>query len=422
MSYSNFTLLLNSLFYLFAFTYVKIKKGWGICSFVLLFYFFLSIGSIYLFNESTIWHFEDITVFPLVFLFVTILLFMRPLYSFPIEKTDNIIMPNDFFMKILSWVVICIYLVFFFHTILSSFSLTSLFNPDLLAENYDEKVGNVGVDDGINIFGVLKNMFSDILWLLFMYHCLKGNKLLALGLLLSLVIAIFTALAWGARGPIMRILIDIPFIYFVFRRSMSIRMRKIFLISILAFVSLALIGFVGLTIGRFADDERYTMLEIITYYSSSNFLVFDNYALDANGIRYGDRVFPIFRLLLGLDITGNYIDRRLEYSHMLLDDSQFSFFVGEFMLDYGPYWGFIILMIFSYILYQGIKIKSFQCGFSNLLILSLLYRICVSGFSLFPYSEISGNLSLIYILFFYIFFKISERYNYVKFKIGLSNE
>lgn len=416
MVYSNFALLLNSSFYLLAFIFTLRKKGWGICPFIILFYFCLSIGSIYLFNESTIWHFEDITILPLVFLFVTLLLFMRPLYSFSLEKTCNIKMPNDFFMRSLSWIVILIYLIFFFHTILSSFSLTSLFNPDLLAENYDEKVENVGTDDGINIFGVLKNMFTDILWLLFMYHSLKGNKILASGLLLSLVIAIFTALAWGARGPIMRILIDIPFIYFVFRRSMSPRMRKIFLFSILAFVSLALIGFIGLTIGRFADDERYTMLEIITYYSSSNFLVFDNYALDANGIRYGDRVFPIFRLLLGLDITGNYVDRRLEYSHMLLDDSQFSFFVGEFMLDYGPFWGFIILMIFSYILYRGIKVKSFQCGFSNLLILSLLYRICVSGFSLFPYSEISGNLSLIYILFFYILFKISERYNYVKFK------
>lgn len=418
MNDSNHILLFNSLLYFFAFIFAIKKKGWGIYSFILLFYFVLSIGSIYLFNVNSVWHFNNITLFPLIYLFVTLLLFTIPIARFSLEKTNKLILPNNQAMKCLSWIVIIVYLFFFIQTILSSFTLTSFFAPDLLAENYNNKTENVGIDDNsVNIFGVFKNVFTDILWLLFMYHCLKGHKILATGLLLSLVIAVFTALAWGARAPIMTILFDIPFVYFVFRKSMSDKIRKIFLCSIIAFVSLALIGFMGLTIGRFGESERYTIFEIIAYYSSSNFLFFDNYALDANGIRYGDRVFPIFRLMLGLDITGNYIDRRLEYSQMYLDDSQFSFFVGEFVLDYGPLWGFVVLMLFSFLLSKGIQPTAKQYGFSNLLILSLIYRVCMAGFSLFPYSELGGNISLIYIFFFYLFFRYFEKHNYIKFKI-----
>ena len=410
-------LCINSCLYFVTFFFMLKKKGWGVYTFVLLFYATISIGSIYLFNLDSVWSFSDITFFPLCYLFMILMLFMRPLYHYSSGKTVKLKLPNPQLMKILSWIVVIVYMIFFLQTILSSFSLSDLFNAEILAENYENKSQNVGVDDStINIFGIFKNLFTDILWLLFMYNWIKGNKFLAIGLLFSLIVAVFTALAWGARGPIMNILLDIPFMYFVFRKSMTAKMCRIFIYSIIFFIAIALLGFVGLTIGRFEDSADFSMFDIIVYYSSSNFLQFDNYALDANGIRYGDRVFPIFRLLLGLDITGNYLDRRLVYSDMLLDDSQFSFFVGEFLLDYGPFWGFIILTLFSMLLYKGSYSRG-QYSLSNLLILSLAYRICVAGFSLFPYSELGGNIALIYILVFYAFFKLAEKYQFVRFKI-----
>ena len=409
MGESVFWLVCNTTCYLGAFFYALYKKGWGIYSFSLLFYSIISIGSIYLFTLDSIWNFREITPFPLLYLFVSLMLFMRPLSKFQPNEIVNIIMPNRQFMRILSWVIFFVYLGLFLQFIATS-SFSGILNADVLASNYEDKVSKVGMDDNsVNIFGVLKNMFSSIVWLIFIYNWIKGEKKLTAALLFALMSSLLFSLTQGSRGGIMRLFVDIPFIYFVFSDFLPKRKKKIFLMSIIVFVLFALIGFWSLTIGRFGDKTSYSLLDIIVYYSSSNFLMFDNYALDANGIRYGDRVFPLIRLLLGLDITGNYVNRRMAFSNMLLDDSQFSTFVGEFTLDFGPIWGFVILLLFSALLYQGVKHK-YRFGFSNILILLLVFKIVIGGYSLFPYSEVGGNLELIYVLFFYILFKYFERY------------
>ena len=70
-------------------------------------------------------------------------------------------MPDDMVMSMISVVVIIVYLCFFFQTILSNFSLSNLFDPMTLAENYETKSDNVGYNDGkVNIFGILKNIFN----------------------------------------------------------------------------------------------------------------------------------------------------------------------------------------------------------------------------------------------------------------------
>ena len=69
-------------------------------------------------------------------------------------------MPDDMVMSMISVVVIIVYLCFFFQTILSNFSLSNLFDPMTLAENYETKSDNVGYNDGkVNIFGILKKYF-----------------------------------------------------------------------------------------------------------------------------------------------------------------------------------------------------------------------------------------------------------------------
>lgn len=58
-------------------------------------------------------------------------------------------------------------------------------------------------------------------------------------------------------------------------------------------------------------------------------LVFNNYGMDANGIRYGDRTAPLIRKLLGLKTSTNYYERRFVYSKMLVNDSYFITFIGD---------------------------------------------------------------------------------------------
>ena len=202
MDASTVILIINSLFYITAFVMYQIRmRTFQMGSFILLFYSLLSVGSVWLYNIDSVWTFETITIFPLVYLYIVLMISFYPLLKFSNKKMSNIKMPDDMVMSMISVVVIIVYLCFFFQTILSNFSLSNLFDPMTLAENYETKSDNVGYNDGkVNIFGILKNIFNSILWILFMYNWIQKKKLLTIGVFIAIIISVFTSLAWGARG------------------------------------------------------------------------------------------------------------------------------------------------------------------------------------------------------------------------------
>lgn len=405
MNESTIILIINSLLYIVTFViYQKRIKAFQLGSFVLLFYSLISIGSIFLYNIDSVWTFEEITVFPLIYLYIVLMISFYPVLNFSNKKVYDIKMPDGMAMNIISIIVIIVYLCFFFQTILSNFSLSSLFDPATLVENYETKSDNIGYDDGkINIFGLLKNFFNSILWILFMYNWIQRKKVLVIGVFVAIIISVFTSLAWGARGPLMFIILQIPFVYLVFSRLMTQKMRKQYIFTVTGFVIFIFAGGAALTIGRFDNAANFTIVDIILYYASSNFIKFDNFILDVGGCRYGDRVFPLIRLLLGLDTAGDYKTRRLLYPNLKIDDSQFTFFVGEFVIDFGPVLAFLIISFFAVFFLKKLSSKKYDLG--TVLLLSLVYNIIVVGFTLFPYSELGGNISILYTVFWIFVFK-----------------
>lgn len=215
MDASTVILIINSLFYITAFVMYQIRmRTFQMGSFILLFYSLLSVGSVWLYNIDSVWTFETITIFPLVYLYIVLMISFYPLLKFSNKKMSNIKMPDDMVMSMISVVVIIVYLCFFFQTILSNFSLSNLFDPMTLAENYETKSDNVGYNDGkVNIFGILKNIFNSILWILFMYNWIQKKKLLTIGVFIAIIISVFTSLAWGARGPLVFIIMQVHKLY-----------------------------------------------------------------------------------------------------------------------------------------------------------------------------------------------------------------
>lgn len=405
MNESTAILIVNSLLYIVTFAiYQKRTKTFQLGSFVLLFYSLISIGSIFLYNIDSVWTFEEITVFPLIYLYIVLMISFYPVLKFSNKGICDIKMPDGIAMNVISIIVIIVYLCFFFQTILSNFSLSGLFDPATLVENYETKTDNIGYDDGkINIFGILKNFFNSILWILFMYNWIQKKKILVIGVLVAIIISVFTSLAWGARGPLMFIILQIPFAYLVFSPLMTQKMRKQYILTVAGFVIFIFAGGAALTIGRFDDAANFTIVDILLYYASSNFIKFDNFVLDVGGCRYGDRVFPLIRLLLGLDTAGDYKTRRLLYPNLKIDDSQFTFFVGEFVIDFGPILAFLIISFFAVFFFKRLSSKKYDLG--TILLLSLVYNIIVVGFTLFPYSELGGNISILYSVFWIFVFK-----------------
>lgn len=407
-----FLLIINSLAYLLIFLYYQKKvASLQLGSVVLLLYVLSSVGSIYLYYVSPVWgiyDFQKLSFLPFLYLYVILIISFCPIMIFNNKKTENMNFPNPLIMNIISISIIFVHICFFFQTIYSSFSLADLFNADILSENYEDHGESMKTKNVINIFGVLKNIFADLLWIMLMYNWIFRKRLFTIGILISIIIASFTSLAWGARGPLVSIFLQIPFAFIVFRPLMSSSQRKIFLSVVGSFVGVLFVGFWAMTYGRFSDNVNHTITDILVYYFSSEFLFFNNYAMDPGGCRYGDRVFPLIRMLLGLDTAEGFKERRLMFPKLKIDDSQFSSFVGEFCIDFGPIVAFAIISFFSFIIYRKFKKKKYDFG--DIVLGMLWYHILIFGFSLFVYAEKSGNMRILYLLFFsYLFKRITPR-------------
>lgn len=400
-------LIINTIAYFVTFFYFQKKVGsLQVGSVVLLLYSIVSLGSIYIYSTSPVWgvwDFTNLTLFPFLYLYVVLLISFIPIMEFSNTKCINMRFPKSSVMNLISILIIFINLIFFIQTILSSFSISDLLSADILAENYEDKGASLATKGGINIFGVLKNVFIDVLWIMFMYNWIYKKRMLALGLIVSIIVYVLTSLAWGARGPIMSIIMQMPFAFIIFLPLMTSAQKKQIVLTVAIFGGFVFAGFWAMTYGRFSDNVNHTLTDLLIYYVSSDFLFFNNYAIAPGGCRYGDRVFPLIRMLLGLDTADGFRDRRLLFTKLKVDDSQFTTFVGEFCIDFGPIIAFVIISFFSFIFYRHFKKNKYDLG--DVALGMLWYHILVYGFTLFVYAEKGGNIRILYLLFWVFLFK-----------------
>ena len=194
--------------------------------------------------------------------------------------------------------------------------------------------------------------------------------------------------------------------YITMKRFIPIEKRKI--INRVGGICLGIVIFLMtvLTLSRFGNRYEGPLTYVVNYVGQGN-LHFDTKALDAGGIRYGDRTANTFkRLLMFDDVPNSIMDVRSKYSHLKMDDSIFYTFVGDFVLDYGPILTIILFTVFSMITSKITKIKKNRLYFHQLIILFMVMCICTQGsFYLFNYS-FTGNLCIIafaltYVIFWY---------------------
>lgn len=400
-------LFFNFILYLSLFVFFQIKqKSIQVGSVVLFIYAFVSLGSIYLYGYSETkfdLNYWNIYYLPFIYLFCILFISFIPILHFSNQKVVGMIMPPSSLMRFISITIIVIYTLHLLITIIPKFSITDLLiNTTVLVDNYEGQV-ETSLSGLSWIIAVLKNIFGDILWVMLMYNLINRNKILSIGILFSLVVSLLGALSSGTRGSMIAFFFQIPFAYIVFKPLMTVSQRNKMIMYAFVFLGFLLIGFGSLTYGRHGDNQYHSLTDYLVYYMSSDFLMFNHDALDPGGCRYGDRVFPLLRQFLGLGTAGGFRARRLQFPNLKLDDSQFSFFVGEFCIDFGPIIAFLIISFFSYIVYRQLKKSKYDLG--DILIALLWYNILINGLFLFFYAEILGNLKILYLLFFVFLFK-----------------
>lgn len=356
---------------------------------------------------------KGLTFFPLLYLFVFERLTILPLTRYNELRYESILPTNE---KLIFYtcLIYCILTTFSLPGIISNLGsgLTRLFLESTAgAELYEEsaELREAVVASGHkNYPAIIAGLLDDVCFVFMFYYLTAGvrKRKIVYYMFICAIINTLGIIAGGHRGGVLSQVLTFVFTYFIFRRFLNdgvakkIKLVGVVIIGILAGLT------VLLTITRFTDELSSSgASSSALYYSGQANLVFDKYAMDNNGIRYGDRTMPVFKRMIGLDAPLTFQERRAKYPHLRVNDETFCTYVGDFVMDFGPIIGGIIMLLLTSITTQTARCKSSKIGLHHILILYIVAWVCLpGGMTLFLLSDYAG-LRIVVIAFYYILLK-----------------
>ena len=419
-------LIVNFLFYLVAFIVYQSKtKKFTVISALLIFYGISAAVAVHLFdNPLNIRKYNDITLFPFIYLFAMLFLVAAPLLKIQKINYKSIQPPSPIAYNVLCVIVIGVMLSSATYTF-SHFRETlteMLLNDDIASDIYGDVLYNAqNMGRGIsNIWSIFRGLVSDLTIFLLMYQLTrsKQNYLITAGLVLSVLVTPMTSINLASRGALVNYILVLFMWYIFMRKWMSPKVNKIFTISSLSLLSVFVLAFVLITNSRFSSresDDQAVLYSLESYYGQA-FLNFDNYGLDAGGIRYGDRTMTGLKaLFVGMDnVPKNFVESVLKHKSLKIHETSFYTFVGDFTIDFGPEIAAIIFILFAYLFCKQFDYDSSEIPIHKLIIVYFIVSLLGKGLSLFPYSSIAGNLRMLVFILVYVYFRVDYRLLYEK--------
>jgi oligosaccharide repeat unit polymerase len=383
--------------------------------FVFAVYTFFSVMSYLLYNDpEKIYPFKELDFFPFLYLFVMLMIASSSIRKYSSFNITGIQQPDISKLNIFT----CIFIIsalLSLPTVISNINKIPilLFKTSMGQDAYNESIeasqtNTVGLIT--NLPAIITGLYSKIgPFLLFYYLTLKKrNKWIIIGLIYAIFSWILSYAITGQRGGMFHTTIGLICSYVLLKdflpKKIKARTKKIGIIALL----LITIPTIALTVSRFGEDSHSgsNVKSSLYYYLGQSSLYFNNYGLDDNGIRYGDRTCSYFKILIGFnDVPTDFWSGRKKYPNLHIGDEVFSSFVGDFTIDFGPIFAFIIFVIIYSIFYSNIKVKKSIIPFHTVMIVFILLDLCVDGaMFLYPYGY-TGNLKIFFYILGVLYFK-----------------
>lgn len=354
--------------------------------------------------------YRELKLFPFLYLFAMMYIFLLPVFKYEKANVLQIKRPNNQLIQLfLTAYGICALVML--PNILSSLQegitlllLDSEGGTELYEsahENYVKR--SAGVSGIYGLFSIFYNTFSDVAKFFFFYYLTVGNKkkILILLFCVVLVIDLLYPISQGGRTDVVMNLFSMVMALMLFYPFYSTRVQKVTKSMSVILLTIVAIPFMALTISRFGEKDSGTSGGILMYAGQAP-LNFNINALDAGGIRNGDRTINLFKQFVFDNIPEDVDEVRAKYQHLKMDDSVFSTYVGDFVLDYGPIGAFVIFVCLSLLLSGKVRIVNRTISFKALLL--VYFVLCVAmqgGMYLFYYSFLE-NLNIMAFIFTYI--------------------
>ena len=394
--------------------YYRCKKRIGIYGAIVLSYVvyaFLSIWEYYNHPEE----YTDITLLPYVYLFVLLMIALRPVKQYddtPKFKLIGISPKICYFVFFLFIITTIVVLPNAITRIQHGYEMM-LASDDGASELYQEMHSRTSLNANSNagFFGVcniIRYLLFEICVFCFFYYLTlpKQNKTLIITLLSSFSIDILISFSNGGRTTSTMDGFTLLMTYLIFYQfyDHDLRNKSKLLLSFLGggLLLLSAIVTISRTIGREGGAT-----EGITHYLGQCNLYFNQYAITSGGQRDGDRTCNYFKRMLGFEnVPPTVIGVRDKHSSMKLSDHHFSTFIGDFVLDFGPIITFIGIFLFSTFFYHVTKSRHGAVFLEQLLLIQLVADICMHGGMYLFYYSFSGNFILIMYVLFFVFMKL----------------
>ncbi len=400
------------------FVYQRKRKTFDVGSFILFLYLLTAIASYFLYGDENYGSsFRGLSLFTFLLLFV--LLFMG---AYPVLKYDGrnkiLVAPNQRLIVIIS-------LIFIVSSLLGISSTIQNFRQGLVlllttddggADLYKEALEsneNMGHGGLSHLSAVLITALTNIsaLFLFYLIKFYKQNKMLVWGLAISFVLLFMQYISMGTRGAVVEFMLLLISSYFLMRPFYSKKITTTVNKALVLLAVLVSIPFIAITVSRFENQSGGSGVGSSTlFYAGQENLYFNKYALDNNGIRYGDRVIPLFKRMVFINnVPHNFWERRAKYPRLIINDEVFVTFAGDFLFDFGPLFGSLVIIFISILFLQITRARGHLIGFHQLIILHMIVIVCSQGaIKLFPLSDVGGNLQIIVYILAYFAFKSSK--------------
>lgn len=396
--------------------YQRKNPKWDGGSVIMLTYIVYAFVSILTVNdpvEVKAYIYLPLKVFPYIFLYLMLMLALSPAIQYHLHPIKKIEDPQTRVLTILSFIIIFTGLLQI-PSILSDTGggiMKLIMDTDAGKDAYEEQLSDAGEAGGkiTNLASIIFNSFSDILiFICFYFIVQKQNIWLRIALFACIIISVIQPLMRGQRGPIMSVVLTTVLGFMFFKQFLSNKIVKIVKNFGIGMIFILMIPITAITISRFSNRTEAAIGTFMSWYFGQANIYFNNYALDDNGIRYGDRTFNLVKRLIDSDTPKNYVERREKYHNLFCDDNLFVTFVGDFCIDFGPYIAVLIFLVFNFYVLRQTKPKDGNIKLHQLLLLFFTMCICIQGgMYLFNYSDTS-NLKIVAFCILYAYLRYHE--------------
>lgn len=350
--------------------------------------------------------YNPLSLFPYIYLYVMLMIALLPTIYHHLHPPKKIAEPHTHIFSVIA-IIVMMMAILQIPDVISNFGsgIVKLFiDSDAGNDAYMEQVEGV-IDSGksiSNLPAIVYNALYDLsIFICFYFMTLeKKNYWMIGGLLFSILLGIVIDITQGGRSNIIMCVVTILIGYMLFRKYISKRINRLF--RLIGVVSLVVIAFpiVAITMSRFGEN-KIDVGAIMNWYIGQGSLYFNNYGLDAGGIRNGDRTMYLVKRAIDPDTPKNYMERREKYHNLKIDDYYFYTFVGDFTLDFGPIPAFIIFVVFNAIILLLIRPRDGTIQLYQMLLIYFTMCICMQGgMYLFFYSDFRGMRIVVTILLF----------------------